>query len=72
MSLCPTCATASEAWIYYRPVPSPRLISPGIRRDRDVIAARAAAENDRRDLIRSQQRLIKDICERTHQPCPQS
>lgn len=67
-ALCPSCAEASAAWLDYRPRPSIALITPGRTSVRDVLQAQSFRAQDTYALIRSQQALIRAICERTHQP----
>lgn len=68
MTLCTPCAEESARWLDYRPRPSIQLITPGRTSVRDVLQAQTFRANDARDLIRSQQALIRRICERKHQP----
>jgi hypothetical protein len=67
MSLCPSCAEESARWLSYRPRPSIQLITPGRTSVRDVLQAQSFRAQDIYALIRSQQALIRSICERKHQ-----
>lgn len=53
-------------WLDYRPRPTIQLITPGRSSVRDVLAAQKFRADDTRALIRSQQALIRSICERLH------
>jgi hypothetical protein len=66
MSLCDPCADAWLRWLDYRPRQPIALITPGRTSVRDVLSAQTFRANDTRDLIRSQQALIRSICERNH------
>lgn len=63
-ALCPPCAEASARWLDYRPRQPIALITPGRTSVRDVLAAQKFRADDARDLIRSQQALIRAICEK--------
>jgi hypothetical protein len=64
--LCDPCAEAWMRWLDYRPRQPIALITPGRTSVRDVLQAQKFRADDARDLIRSQQALIRDICERNH------
>jgi hypothetical protein len=66
VSLCPSCAEESARWLDYRPRPSIQLITPGRTSVRDVLNAQHFRAQDTYALIRSQQALIRRICERKH------
>ena len=66
MSLCPSCAEASAAWLDYRPPAQIRLHNAG----GDSLRAALSRQKLRADgiyaTIRSQQAIIRSICERNH------
>lgn len=67
MTLCPDCRKASDDWLDYRPV-HPIRIATVATSARWVIEAQKARAEDTRNLIRSQQKLIADICAANHSP----
>lgn len=67
MSLCPSCAEESVRWLDYRPPAQIRIHTAGGDSLRAVLSRQTLRANDIYDTIRSQQALIRDICERKHQ-----
>lgn len=63
-ALCPSCAEAWTRWLDYRPRPAIQLITPGRTSVRDVLQAQSFRAQDTYALIRSQQALIRAICEK--------
>lgn len=66
MSMCEEHTKQYNAWLDYRMPAAPiQLCTPGVSSVRDVLWARKTRSDDHYNLIRSQQALIKQICERT-------
>jgi len=68
MSLCPSCVEASAAWLDYRPTAQIRLHNAGGDSLRAALQRQTLRANDIYSIIRSQQAIIRSICERLHQP----
>ncbi len=68
MSLCEPCTKEWMGWLDYKLPPAPiALIQPGGNSLKAVEARRSLRIADWRNTIITQQTLIKNACERTHQ-----
>lgn len=58
------------SWLDYKLPPAPIvLINPGVNSVRDVLQHKASRTQDWKDTITTQQRIIREICERKcHEP----
>jgi hypothetical protein len=64
--MCDEHAAQWTAWLDHRMPAAPiQLCTPGVSSVRDVLWVRKSRVDDHINLIRSQQSLIKNICERT-------
>lgn len=66
MALCDPCAEAWMRWLDYRPSPSIAIHHAGGDTLRAALQRRKLRSQDIYDTIRSQQALIRRICERNH------
>ena len=68
MTLCPACSEESARWLNYRPAPTLAIHHAGGDTLRSALSRRSLRAQDIYDTIRSQQALIRSICERLHTP----
>lgn len=68
--LCGSCADAWMRWLDYRPPAQIRIHNAGGDSLRSSLSRQKLRADDIYTTIRSQQALIRSICERLHTPVP--
>lgn len=68
MALCKVHAEEWNRWLDYRPVQQIQLVVVGGNSPRAVAEARRLRAEETHRTIRTQQKLIADVCRRDHQP----